>query len=77
MHHFKKFSGVKSTQDEKVCVIQGNQLKLTQVELISFFYFKNEFVLHVNCVTKVYVKISLKFCEKNGVLILKSCTNEP
>ena len=39
-HHFKSFSRVKSTQDEKVRLIKGNELKLTQDELLSFFFFK-------------------------------------
>ena len=41
MHHFKYFSRVKSTQDKKVRFIRGNELKLTQVDLLSFFIFKN------------------------------------
>ena len=36
MHYFKSFSLVKSTQDEKACFIKGNELKLTQVELLFF-----------------------------------------
>ena len=40
MHHFKSFSRVKSTQDEKARFIKGNELKLTQVELFSFLFFK-------------------------------------
>ena len=31
----------KSTQDEKVRFIKGNESKLIQVELLSFFIFKN------------------------------------
>ena len=38
MHHFKSFSRIKSTQDEKVHSIKGNELKLTQFELLSFFF---------------------------------------
>ena len=41
MHYFKLFIRVKSTQDEKMRFFLGNQLKLTQVELLSFFYFKS------------------------------------
>ena len=41
MHYFKSFSRVKSTQDEKVRFILENELKLTQAELLSFFYFKS------------------------------------
>ena len=37
VHYFKSFSGVKSTQDEKVRFIEGNELKLTQVVIFSFF----------------------------------------
>ena len=40
MHYFKSFSRVKSTQDEKARFIKGNELKLTQVELLSFLFFK-------------------------------------
>ena len=39
--YFKSFSRVKSSQDEKVCFIQGNELKLVQVELLLFFRFKS------------------------------------
>ena len=38
MHHIKSFTRVKSTQNEKVCFIIANELKLTQVELLSFFF---------------------------------------
>ena len=38
VHHFKSFSRVKSIQDEIVCFIKRNELKLTQVELLSFFF---------------------------------------
>ena len=38
----KELSRVKSTQDEKdVRLIKGNELKLTQAELHSFFIFKS------------------------------------
>ena len=40
VQHFKSFSRVKPTQDQKVRFFQGNELKLTQVELFSFFHFK-------------------------------------
>ena len=33
---------MKSTEDEKVRFIWENELKLFQVDLISFFYFKNQ-----------------------------------
>ena len=36
---FKSFSGVKLILDEKLRFIYGNELKLTQVELSSFFNF--------------------------------------
>ena len=38
MHFLKSFNREKSTQDEKVHFIKGNELKLTQVELSSFFF---------------------------------------
>ena len=41
MHFFKWFSRQKSTEDEKVRFIKGNELKVTQVELLSFFIFKS------------------------------------
>ena len=41
VHYFKSFSRVKSTQDEKVHFIHKNELKLAQIELFSFFYFKS------------------------------------
>ena len=42
---FKRlFNREKSTQDEKVCFIKGNELKVTQIELFSFFIFENVFV---------------------------------
>ena len=34
----KSFIQVKSTQEEKVHFIKGNELKLTQVQLLSFFF---------------------------------------
>ena len=40
VHCFKSFNRVKSTQDEKARFIKGNKLKLTQVELFSFLFFK-------------------------------------
>ena len=40
--HFKKlFSRVKSTSEEKMEFIKGNELKLTQTELLSSFIFKS------------------------------------
>ena len=39
VHHFKLFSRVKSTQDEKVCFIKGNGIKVTQVKLLSLYIF--------------------------------------
>ena len=41
MHHFESFNRVKSTQDEKVSFIKGNDLKFTHVDLFSFFIFKS------------------------------------
>ena len=40
MHHFKSFNQVMSTQNVKMCFIKGNELKLTQVELFLFIFFK-------------------------------------
>ena len=37
-HHFKSFNRIKSTQDEKVRFIKGNEFNLTPVELLSFFF---------------------------------------
>ena len=37
---FKSLSGVKSTQDEKVRFIKGNELYLTQSELFSILFFQ-------------------------------------
>ena len=42
MHCLKSFISVKSTYDEKSCFNLGNELKLTQVELLSFIHFKSE-----------------------------------
>ena len=44
MHFLKLFSREKSTQDKKVRLIKGNELKSTQVELLSFFLFKGVWV---------------------------------
>ena len=38
VHYFKSFNQVKSTQDEKVLFFKRNEKKLTQVELLSFFF---------------------------------------
>ena len=40
-HYFKLFNRVQSTQDEKERFVKGNELKVTQVELFSFFNFKS------------------------------------
>ena len=40
MNCFKSFSEVKSTQEERVRFIKGNDLKETQIELLSFFVFE-------------------------------------
>ena len=45
MHLFKSLSREKSTQDEKMRFIKGNESKLTQIEIISFFIFKSVFKL--------------------------------
>ena len=41
MHYLKSFSRVKSTLVIKIRFNKGNELKLIQVELVSFFIFKN------------------------------------
>ena len=41
LQFLKLFSRKKSDQDEKVLFIKGNELTVTQVELISFFFFKD------------------------------------
>ena len=41
MHYFKFFSRAKSIQRQKVRIIQGNESKLTQSELLLFSYFKS------------------------------------
>ena len=38
MHHFKSFSRVKSTQDEKLRFIKGYELKINQADLLSFIF---------------------------------------
>ena len=40
MHCFKSVNQVKSTQNKKRLFFEGNDLKLTQAELFSFFHFK-------------------------------------
>ena len=39
------FSGIKSTVDETMRFFWGNELKLTEVEMLLFFYFKSVHVL--------------------------------
>ena len=41
MHFLKWLSREKTTQDQKVHFIKGNELSLTQVNLHSFIIFKN------------------------------------
>ena len=41
LHFLYSFSREKLTQDEKVYFTKGNELKITQVELLSFFIFKS------------------------------------
>ena len=41
MHFLNLLSQEKSTLDEKVHFKKGKELKLTQVELLSFFIFKS------------------------------------
>ena len=45
VHYFKSFNRVQSSQDEKARFIKGNELKLTQVELFSFLFFKRVIVV--------------------------------
>ena len=47
MHHFKSFSRVKSTQDEKMGFTKEYDLKLIQVELLSFSFFKKELLIYL------------------------------
>ena len=39
MHIFKLFCRENSTQDEKVHFIKGNELRVTQIELLSLYIF--------------------------------------
>ena len=39
MHYFKSLSREKLTQDDKLRFMKWNELKLTQFELLSTFYF--------------------------------------
>ena len=48
VYFLKSFSREKSTQDEKVCLIKGNELKVTQVELLSSFIFKSVTIYYHN-----------------------------
>ena len=41
MQYFKSLSQIKATQDENVHFFYGNELKLSLVELHSFFLFKS------------------------------------
>ena len=41
MHFFKSLSREKLNEDEEMHFIEGNELKLTQVQLFSVFVFKN------------------------------------
>ena len=43
--YFKLFSRVKSSRDENVRFIKGNELNLTQVESFSFFHFKSAYFI--------------------------------
>ena len=60
VYHFKLFSLVKSTEDEKVLFIKGNKLKLTQVELLSFIFggeeVKKIFLISMNTIDE-YISI--------------------
>ena len=42
-HLLKSFSRENLTQDEKAHFIKGNELKVNQFELLSFFIFKSVF----------------------------------
>ena len=46
-HYFKLLNRVQPTQDEKARFIKGNELKLTQVELFSFFFLREYHYLPV------------------------------
>ena len=63
MRHFKSFSRVKSTQDEKVRFIKGDESKLTQTELLSFFFLRVYgllFCMFFLCVFKLYLNREVK-----------------
>ena len=54
VHYFKSFNGVISTQNGKVLFIKGNDLKLIEVEVLSFFFFKEcsslpSLAMHATC----------------------------
>ena len=56
---FKSFSRVKSIQDQKVHLIEENELKLTQVELLSCFYFKSVYLYHMEMLVETFNKVMI------------------
>ena len=62
MHYFKPFRRVKSTEDVKLRFTKGNELKLTQVELLSFFSLRvYDLVQNVITYAGSICKLSFKF----------------
>ena len=51
---FKLLIRRKSTQDEKVCLIKGNKLKLAQFEFLSFFFYKIVRWLFDNLIIQIF-----------------------
>ena len=64
MQYFKSFSREKSTQDEKGCLIKGNDLKVAQVELLSFFIFKG-LIFGLHTMLRIY-----KSQNKDGYILM-------
>ena len=58
VYYFKLFSRENSTQDQKVRFIKGNQLKITQVELLSSFilrvYYRMKIITYPSTKEKTY-----------------------
>ena len=75
-YYFKFFNWVQSTQDEKARFIKGNELKLTQVELFSFLFFKTVMTSWANLnisltnypVVSLYVEYLFAIVPSHGAL---------
>ena len=48
MKYFKWLSRGKSTQGKKGRLIKGNELKVTEVDLLLFFILKNEVIKNIS-----------------------------